>query len=83
LGTCKSNFCFNQLGTWIGHFECNLKKDGKVMYAKSYIDKFFNSIDEYESKVELFRIAYREFEKSQNTLLNSKIVLINKYTGGI
>lgn len=40
------------------------------MYAKSYIDKLFNSIDEYESKVELLRIAYREFEKSQNTLLN-------------
>ncbi|OOM78359.1 hypothetical protein CLPUN_19680 [Clostridium puniceum] len=40
------------------------------MYAKSYIDKFFNSIYEYESKVELLRIAYSEFEKSPNTLLN-------------
>lgn len=39
------------------------------MYAKSYIDKFFNSIDEYEPKVELLRIAYAEFEKSPNAML--------------
>ncbi|AKA68094.1 hypothetical protein [Clostridium scatologenes] len=39
------------------------------MYAKSYIDKFFNSIDEYASKVELFRIAYTEFEKCKNPSL--------------
>lgn len=51
--------------------ECTLKKgDGNVIYAKSYIDKFFNSIDEYDSKVELLRIAYGEFEKFQNNLLN-------------
>lgn len=45
------------------------------MYAKSYIDKFFNSIDEYGSKVELFGIAYAEFEKSQNTMLEWVIEL--------
>lgn len=39
------------------------------MYAKSYIDKFFNSIDEYVSKVELFCIAYAEFEKCKDPSL--------------
>ncbi|AWI05531.1 hypothetical protein [Clostridium drakei] len=39
------------------------------MYAKSYIDKFFNSIDEYASKVELFCIAYAEFEKCKDPSL--------------
>lgn len=34
-----------------------------------YIDKFFNSIDDYASKVELFRIAYTEFEKCKDPSL--------------
>lgn len=40
-----------------------------MMYAKSYIDKLFNTIDEYASKVELFRIAYAECQKCQNNLI--------------
>lgn len=41
-----------------------------MRYAKSYIDKYFNLISEYHSKVELFHIAYTKFEETQNNSLS-------------
>ncbi len=39
-----------------------------MRYAKSYIDNYFNSINDYHSKSELFLIAYGELEdKKENT----------------
>lgn len=34
-----------------------------MRYAKSYIDNYFNSINDYHSKSELFSIAYHELKE--------------------
>ena len=41
----------------------------RMKYAKSYIDKYFESINEYHSKVQLFSIAYGELEEIKDITL--------------